>query len=470
MTPTASPSITLPAPPLRLAPVGLDEDVLAPPSFDAVALLTVYLGLLLVIPSELILPIGFKVTPAGLLGLFALTWWTCSRLVPAIGGARGLQPVRAAIYLLAGSTLASYAVAFSRPVGEVEFRAADRGLFQVAVAAGVALLVADGIPDLRRLNVLLRRFVLLASFVAALGIVQFATGFDPVHFLRLPGLVPDGALQFIHQRSNLRRVAGTAIHPIEFGVVLAVVLPLAAHYAFNSDRRRWVWWLCLITLSVAVPLSVSRTPLVGLAGAALVLWPAWPPKRRRRVLLILPVFALVIRAAAPGLLGTIRSLFTNFWSDPSTLGRTEDYAVLGRYVARHPVVGQGFRTFLPKQYELLDNQYLMTLIENGVIGLMVLLVLFLVPVVIVRRARQRSQDPVVRDLAQSLVASMMVLMLSFATFDALSFPMVAGLLFLVIGCCGALWRVVVRSGQLPGESVLSAPGAGIARTPSANRV
>ncbi|MDP8962192.1 MAG: O-antigen ligase family protein [Actinomycetota bacterium] len=449
MARTASPTLTIPDPPLLQARPGLQEGLVAEPSLDVVTALTVYLGLLLLIPSELIIgSVGYAVTPASLVGLFALIWWIASRLVPGLGGASGLQPVRAAVYLLAVSALASYAVAFSRPISDVEFRAADRGLFQVAAAAGLTLLAADGIGDLRRLNVLLRRLVLLTSVVAALGIIQFATGFDVARFLRLPGLVPNGALDFIGRRSDFRRVAGTAAHPIEFGAVLAVVLPLAAHYAFTADRRRWLWWLCLTTTVLAIPMSLSRTPFVGLFGAALVLWPTWPPRRRRRSLLALPLFAVALKAAVPGLLGTIRSLFTNLWSDPSTQGRTEDYALVGRYVARHPVLGQGFRTFLPKRYELLDNQYLLTLMETGVVGLAALVLLLLVPVFILRRARKRSQDPPVRDLAQSLIASMVVLVLAFATFDALSFPMVAGLLFLLIGCCGALWRLVGRN-QVP---------------------
>jgi polysaccharide biosynthesis protein PslJ len=41
-----------------------------------------------------------------------------------------------------------------------------------------------------------------------------------------------------------------------------------------------------------------------------------------------------------------------------------------------------------------------------------------------------------------LVASILVSMTGFLTFDALAFPMSSGLLFLLIGCCGAQWRLV----------------------------
>ncbi len=442
MARTVSPPLTIPDRPFPLVGPELPNAVTDRASVDAVTLLSVYLSLLLLVPSELVIgSVGFAVTPASLLGLLALMWWMASRLVPTLGGASGFQPVRGVLYLLAASALASYAVAFSGPLSDVEFRAADRGLFQVATAAGVALLAADGIHDLRRLNVLLRRLVLLASFVAALGIIQFVFGVDVARLFHLPGLVPHGDFRFISERSIFRRVAGTAAHPIEFGGMLAVVLPLAAHYAFTSERRRWVWWTSLAAMLAAVPMSLSRTPFLGLAGAALVLGPTWPRRRRRRALLALPLVVVATRVAVPGLVGTIISLFTKLPSDPSTQGRTADYALVGRYLANHPVLGQGFRTFLPKRYELLDNQYLLTLIETGVVGLAALLLLLLVPIFLARNARRRSTDPLVRDLGQTLVASIVVLTLSFATFDALSFPMISGLLFILLGCCGALWRL-----------------------------
>jgi O-antigen ligase len=158
----------------------------------------------------------------------------------------------------------------------------------------------------------------------------------------------------------------------------------------------------------------------------------------------------------PGLFGTLRSLFQNLGTDPSVSGRTSDYALVGDLVAHNPVLGRGFRTFIPEQFILhtgegggtliLDNQYLGTLIEMGVVGLACLVSLFVVVVLCTRNVRRRSSDPATRDLAQSIAAAVMVAMLSFSTFDGLSFPMATSLLFLIVGCAGALRRLV------PGEA------------------
>ena len=47
-----------------------------------------------------------------------------------------------------------------------------------------------------------------------------------------------------------------------------------------------------------------------------------------------------------------------------------------------------------------------------------------------------------RDLALSLVASLVVILPTFATFDFLGFPMVTALAFLLAGISGALLRIV----------------------------
>jgi len=68
-----------------------------------------------------------------------------------------------------------------------------------------------------------------------------------------------------------------------------------------------------------------------------------------------------------------------------------------------------------------------------------------------RNARRRSSDPEPRHLAQCLAASVAVPTVSFATLDALSFAIAAGLTFLMLGCVGALWRLVRTEAALPGN-------------------
>jgi O-antigen ligase len=113
-------------------------------------------------------------------------------------------------------------------------------------------------------------------------------------------------------------------------------------------------------------------------------------------------------------------------------------------VATHPWFGQGFGSFLPLTYFYTDNQYLNSLIEIGFVGLVALLVLFGTGWVLARSARRATADGEIRHLAQCLAASVAVMAVTYATFDALYFPMAAAVTFLVLGCVGAFWRLARR--------------------------
>jgi O-antigen ligase len=307
--------------------------------------------------------------------------------------------------------------------------------------AGVALLASD-VLDRRGLERLVTVLVVLGAIVAVVGILQFTTGINIIgYYSVLPGLTENTEFTAVAQRSAFRRVNGTTSHPIEFSITLCMVLPLAIHRAFCdgvAHRRRQ--WLAPGLIAAAIPMTLSRSGTLALAVVALVLAAGWRPAQLRRALLVAPLFVIALRLLVPGLLGTVLSLFSNVENDPSIQGRTEDYAAVRGYISSAPWLGRGFGTFVPSQYQLLDNQYLGQLIETGVVGLTALLLLFVVGVSLARGARLRAHDVRTRDLGQALAASLCVPAVSFATFDGFAFPIVSGLTFLLLGCAGALWR------------------------------
>jgi O-antigen ligase len=247
-------------------------------------------------------------------------------------------------------------------------------------------------------------------------------------------------------RSSFHRPAGTARHPIELGAALAMVLPIALHFAFSAEGSDRVWrWVCVGLLGLAIPMSLSRTAILGVIVVTIVLLPTWPPVRQRAALVIGGAWATTMWLAIPGLVGTLRNLFTNAGTDPSVTDRTARYARIGGLLAHHVVFGRGLGTFIPSRYFILDNQYIGTTLETGLVGLAALLLVMVVSYGSARGARRLMCDPVERDLAQSLAASAAVALVVFFTFDALSFPMVPGLMFLLLGCNGALWRLTRES-------------------------
>jgi O-antigen ligase len=433
-------------------------------SADAVTALTGFLVLLFAIPSRLVIsPLGGSGSPAQLLGAAALLWWAATRLAR---GTRSTtrQPVRWAMSIFVVAVLLSYVAATIRPIDTVELRAADRGLLSVLSWLGIVLLACDGIPSRERLDVLLRRLVLAGGGIAVLGLAQFFTGLSFVNYIQIPGLSQNVDLGALASRNGFSRPAGTALHPIEYGIVLTMMLPIALHFAL-MDRHRPVlrrWWP-VVALALAVPISISRSAIVCTVVVLVVLLPTWPGVFRRRAYLAITALLAVVFVAIPGVLGTLIGLFTGISGDDSAASRTGSYALAWQFITRAPVFGRGFQTFLP-QYRILDNQYLLATIETGVVGVLALLGLFAAGAVTARRVRRLSSDEPTRSLGQALTASILAGGASFALFDALSFPQVANMVMLTIGLAAAALRLqaegsMAAAGDRPARTASAGPGA-----------
>jgi O-antigen ligase len=414
-----------------------------------VSLLAPFLIFLFVIPSRLVLgPLGAAGTPAALVGIGIFLLWVVTTMIPARHGTMpSPQPIRVALFIFAAAVVAAYISGMTRiDIGSTEVNAADRYILSLMGWLGVALCAAEAVPTLERLDVLLRRMVLGATFLASVGIIEFVTGKDIAAYIKVPGLHASTQVVAVISRDEFNRPAGTAIHPIEFGVVLAMCFPLALHYAFRKGPgRSRIAWISVLVIGIAMPMSVSRSAVVGLIVAALVLVPTWPRERKIQAAVMVPIFAVALRIAVPGLLGTIRNLFTSFSSDTSTTSRTGAFSAVGSMVMHAPLFGRGPGTFDPQTYRFTDDQYLLTTIETGFVGLVALVLLFAIAFFTARGARRMlATESKYRDLAQSLAASIAVAAVSWGTFDAFSFPMATGVMFVLVGCCGALRRLVLE--------------------------
>jgi O-antigen ligase len=408
---------------------------------DATSVLRVYAVVLLVLPAELAVSgFGGAVTPVLLIGLGCGWLWTLGLAVPWSGVARGYQPVRLVILPYGAAVLVSYVIATTEIRVPIEATAADRGLLITAALCGTALLAADGIRTRARLDALIRTLVAAGAVAAAIGIVQFLSDFDLSRSQTVPGLWRvDSGYEAIAERSGFNRVAGASLHPIEFSAILTMLVPLALHLAHWTKQVRWRIATGLIL--VAIPMSLSRTGAIGLLVVLLVLVPTWDRTWRRQMLRFGILIVIVVNLAAPGLLGAIGRLFGSFFDDPSITSRRSDYANLGDFTGDHLIFGRGYATFLPENFDFLDNQYLVGLIEIGIVGVLMMVAVFIVGFTVSVATRRASDDPGTRDLALSLGAAAIVPLVTSATFDFFSFPAARGMAFLIVGCAGALWRI-----------------------------
>jgi polysaccharide biosynthesis protein PslJ len=409
-----------------------------------VTILRVYAVLLVLIPpTQIIGPLGAVGTPATVLALIALPLWGVGVLAPGEYLRRTVVPVRVVVGLLVGTTLLGYAVLHVRYVPAVELLASDRALLQVLSWAGVALLAAEGLRDRHELYSVLRTLVVAVACMSVVGLLQFRFGIDlAAHVSRIPGLEDNADLVSIQDRAGFRRPAGTATHPIEFGCVIAMTLPIALHLArFDIARSPMRRWLPVAAIVTGIPVAISRSAVLAAVIGAVVIFAGLDARLRPRALGVAAGFIVVTYATTPGLLGTLGNLFVTARSDSSVTLRTDDYASVGEYIQQSPLLGRGPGTFIASRYIILDNQYLLSAIEVGFVGLSVVICYLLMTAFLGRGARHRTKDPAIRDLGQAMAATSLASAMAAFSFDGFSFLIFAGFLPLCLGAAGALWKM-----------------------------
>ena len=224
-------------------------------------------------------------------------------------------------------------------------------------------------------------------------------------------------------------------------------MPLAIYVAISdTDRSARKRWAPVALIGLAIPVSVSRSAVLSVVLALVVFVVLMPASQRLLALCVVPFGLVAVFMSAPGLIGTLASFFRAGSSDPSVATRVDDYPLVERLVHEAPWFGQGGGTYIvDNALDILDNQYLKTSIELGLVGLVALVAFFLVPVIAAFIARGRSRDPQLRLLCAALAGAALAAGASSLLFDSLSFPMFANVHALVIGLIGAAWRLAASA-------------------------
>lgn len=417
-------------------------------SVDGVTVLSLHVVLLFAIPARLTFsPLGGAGSPAVLVGLVSAVFWICYRFSVSRTTVFIAQPIRRTSFLFLAALLASFVAACVRPINSAELQNSQLTLLTAFGWVGILVMACDGIPDLFRFDVYLRRLALAAGFFAALGLVQYFSGQQLTNYLSIPGLSANQDLGGLATRDGFNRPASTAIHPIEFGVAITALLPICLHVAMTHRHlgtlRRW---FPVLMICIAVPISISRSAIIGAVVALVCLIPTWPARARRMAAVAFVALSSMVFVFLPGIIGTLTALFAGTSSDPSALSRTDSYSLAGQFIAQAPVFGRGIGTFLPK-YRILDNQYLLLVIDAGLVGCAALLTVFITSLVCMRLVRRRSTDEGVRGAAQALFAAIASASVGYAVFDGFAFPTFASISFLLVGLAGALWRLTAGPKQ-----------------------
>ena len=225
-------------------------------------------------------------------------------------------------------------------------------------------------------------------------------------------------------------------------------MPLALYLARRYRQRRW--WLCVTLLVAGCASTVSRTGIIMFVVVVLVfLW--LRPKETRRLWPALIPALIVIKLVLPGTLGAIKQSFLpagglvaeqQSMPGASGSGRLADLGPGLREWKQKPLVGPasapgssdpGVRL----RTNILDNQWLGTLLELGALGFVGWLWFF--ARVVRRFGKEAKEDDSDRGwLLTSIAASVAAFAVGMFTFDAFSFIQVTFLMFIFVGLGAAL--------------------------------
>lgn len=338
---------------------------------------------------------------------------------------------------------------------------ADRQIIVFVAFAGIGLYVAEVAKDPRIMQRLVNLLVAGGAFMAVTAILEQQTGLDIGSMLRPPGFTVGGrtdgeGVLLAPERFGVRRAFGSASGPLEFTTMILAALPLAIHravYGRNLRERRFGIIMSFIII-VGLPMSVSRTSVVGLLFALILIGLGLKSPERRRLAAGFGVTALFLLVTFSAVSSAFVQLTTSFVSDSDSStalqvdGRTRDYEIVGSLFIDRPILGTGLASNDPSQPRLvagrrvrslfLDNQYLTEIVVGGVVSLGALIGIQAAGIRAARRARRIAADPRDRNLAYSVSASIMIMALTFGFFDALSFRSTTGLFFVLLGLAGAL--------------------------------
>ncbi len=323
-------------------------------------------------------------------------------------------------------------------------------------------------------DLVLRVLVFGGAVVAVASIVEQRTGYNVFFHVAdaLPFLEFTGA-EFTTRGGRLR-VFGSAQHPIALGAMFAVLIPIGISMAYRLNRR---WWIPTTLLFLGVLATASRTPIVMLVVVALMFLRRKPETVKRLAPLVVPGI-VVVHLALPGAIGTLRDAFFppgGIVAEQTQLATNANPELAGGRLrligpslsewSQRPIVGRGFGTRITgfsdprRNSPILDNQWLASLLEIGIIGALGWLWLIVRAVRRLLRTANEARDP--DDwLYIGLAASLASFAVGLLTYDGFSFIQVAFVFWILLAISAVTVRTAshaVTPGLRPTESLSNPP-------------
>lgn len=259
------------------------------------------------------------------------------------------------------------------------------------------------------------KYMTIASVIVCLGgLMETVTGSNPFYMLATASRELTMAN---YTRLGVTRAEATLGHPISFSVYLLLIIPFVMYYCDKKNNKK-MWVLLLLTV-VALFATISRASI--LVFLVMFLWMMKEKRakiraRYRSMLLLLGYAAVVAVILAPNILELVGQILMSLMNvlgasfELDSFGRNatgvasrlwqvqlvtytlETFPLFGggaNYIYNHDVlISNGSRYVVATS---IDNEYLLTLIDKGLLGLIAKLVLYIGLLVMAWKHRSRDQ-------------------------------------------------------------------------------
>ncbi|MFE3189512.1 oligosaccharide flippase family protein [Nocardia sp. NPDC059240] len=325
-----------------------------------------------------------------------------------------------------------------------------RAIIALVANVGAALYVFTRIKTSQDRDFVLGALLIGLSFECAVGLLQGISTLDLRFVFKPPGFIVNAEDLTLTERIGAKRVIGTAQHAIEFSVLAVAAVPLGIYFARNARRTgvRVLSALAALLGLAAMPAAVSRSGVISLAVALLLYMFFF----RVRVI-VTAVVALVIAIGAyivifPTVVDALWRTITGSADDPSIKHRTEDYAGVSQIFHDHPYFGLG----LGGQPHLLDNEWLQTVVQGGVVGIAAMIVLSGGAIFGISASLRAARTSREREQAYMLGAVVAAILVSSTTFDLFYYQQATMLFFIGVALLWTTYGI-----PLPGQGLLTLP-------------
>jgi len=310
---------------------------------------------------------------------------------------------------------------------------------------------------------LLTLLVCSGCFVAVIAVYQRQSGinlFNDLHrFLPILHYFAPAAEMM---RGGHVRATASAGHPIELSSTMSMLMPLAIYMGISRKQRIWYGAACLLLLGVFA--SGSRTGILGIIAMVGVFLYLRPRQTRRCWPALIPVL-VVVHLSAPGALGNVYGAFFPSGGLIAQQSNTVNGAEVSRlsrwgtslhsFEAHNPLFGEGYgtritgdtrNTGVKDNAQILDDEWLTTLLETGLVGVFAWIWLF---GRVIRRlfARARiERDTPAGWLPVAIAASLLGFAVSMATYDAFAFIQATFIAFALVAFSSVLLQLPPETG------------------------